>query len=503
MRNTKLRWHVGVCCLLLAASVSTAATEAPVNKKYISRRAYYLSKAKQGKNGAIAGKGKAAKEGQGKTSVASGAALGANISLFDSLQKDNLALALRCDSIIGVLGSLQRIIAQRDSLQASPLAADTVIASLQRSVASLDKRQSGNETAIKESKMIKLSGYLQFRYEFNDLGPVTDGAAATTTLGTLATSVNGGKGRSVFYLQHGRLNINAKPFDATECVLQFFVSKATIGYKDAYLKIAEPWSGLGLALTAGQMTWPFGIELERSSLVRELPENSRVTGALFPGDRDRGLKFSAGPMAGLTVDLGIYNGISTNNKYFSWDDPTRQKDFTARAKYCIKPLALFVSYYDGQCYLPAETIIKNSSGHLVTTSITERYYYKGRIGAGVEAHYALLKTGETVLLAEAVSGRELNNNVLGGYLMLVQSLGARVNIAARIDTYDRDNLDLYMQDWTTGFGVNYQWNKAVRITLAYDVNRTNYDARMRHADQRLANPDPSDDRAIIQFQAKF
>lgn len=376
------------------------------------------------------------------------------------------------------------------------------LSSLKDRVTGIDERLTTSENDLIGLKKLKVSGYLQARFEYLDYEKFKDGATTTTNqYGTKSTAINGSQGQSDFYIRRGRIKFTYTPSTTSEYVIYFDGSKDKVSLKEAYVKLTEPWTKKGMAsVTFGQMNWPFGIEIERSSSVREVPERSLLARTLFPGERDRGMKLTATPYKGVTVDLGVYNGWGIDNSTYTWQDPTKQKDFIGRVKYDMGIGAVTASYYNGEAYV-ANTVTQKADG--TSKTVPEHRYYKGRVGVGLEGYYQFIPIGGSALLAEIVNGNELGKNVFGGYAMLIQNVGPKLGFALRGETYDSDTDYKYGQTFIFSPAVNYWWDDAVRLTLAYDVINTNYDSSMGKKDPSKKNADPRDNKLTAQFQFKF
>jgi hypothetical protein len=97
--------------------------------------------------------------------------------------------------------------------------------------------------------------------------------------------------------------------------------------------------------------------------------------------------------------------------------------------------------------------------------------------------------------------------------MLIQNIGDKLNLAVRGDAYRSDKEGLaytwggkYNWNWVLTPAVNYWWDDAVRLTLAYDIYRTNSDIMMQHANPLLAYTvhDPRNaNKLTFQIQFKF
>lgn len=396
-------------------------------------------------------------------------------------------------------------------------------------VSGMDERLMTAESDLAGLKKLKVSGYIQARFEHLDYENLADNAVTTTnnTTKVSSTSITGSQGQSLFYIRRGRIKFTYTPGPLSEYVLYLDGSKSSVSLKEAYVRLTEPWTKRGVSLTVGQMNWPFGIEIERSSSTREVPERSTVVRTLFPGERDRGAKLSVanvmlGP-ASLGLDLGVYNGWGLDNSTFSWQDPTKQKDVTVRGSVDLGFLALCASYYDGQYYEPikvTKTYQANTGTGAITevtssTVVGEKRYYKSRIGGGLQAYRQLLPFGGTALISEYIMGKEKGKPVAGWYAMLTQNVGTKLNLAFRGDAYDPFASDdtteyvefggtkesrQYDQTWTASGAVNYWWDDAVRLTLAYD-----YVVRDRNATMsiRPSYEDVRDNKLTAQVQIKF
>ncbi len=411
-----------------------------------------------------------------------------------------------------------------------PSQAEEKVSVLGDQIAGMDERLLTAESDLAGLKKLKVSGYIQARFEYLDYENLADNAVTTTnnTTKTSSTSITGSQGQSVFYIRRGRIKFTYTPGKTSEYVLYFDASKDKVSLKEAYVKLKEPWTPYGLNLTVGQMNWPFGIEIERSSSTREVPERSTVVRTLFPGERDRGANLSVsdikvGPAA-LRLDLGVYNGWGLEDKTFTWQDPTKQKDVIVRGSADFGSLRLVASYYDGQYYEPikiTKTYQANTSTGAISevtssTVVGEKRYYKGRIGGGLEAYHQFLPFGGTAFIAEYIMGKEKGKPVAGWYAMLTQNIGSRLNLAFRGDAYDpfaSDDTTKYVefgamttearkydQTWTACGAINYWWDSAVRLTLAYDYVVKDRDMTMNIRPNR---EDVKDNKLTAQVQIRF
>src|SRR6185503_3972 len=104
-----------------------------------------------------------------------------------------------------------------------------------------------------------------------------------------------------------------------EYLLQIDAVGDGVTLKDAEATFVDTWTPFNFRLTMGQFKWPFGYEVLQSSGDREMPERSAVIGALFPGERDRGVRLTA-RWEWLRVAAALVNGFPgtrTASPYFA------------------------------------------------------------------------------------------------------------------------------------------------------------------------------------------
>jgi len=356
-------------------------------------------------------------------------------------------------------------------------------------------------------KKFKFSGYIQARAEFSESS--NDSVRVSGATGTLASA-----NATRFYIRRARLKLTYDSSPLSQGVIYFDGgSDRTVRLLEAYVTLLDPWTALhSHQLWAGQFNVPFGYEIERSSSVRELPERSRVENVLFSGERDRGAKLESQWTPRLKTTFALLNGTGINSVDFPATDPTRGKDWTARARWSQGIWDAAVSYYDGRNVTPL-------TGPDVLTD-------KTRLGADVQTYWTLGPGGGT-LRGEAYSGHEVNpdsvrvlvlppsagnpvrllrpgakadhlaSDFLGWYVMAVQNFGDHLQAAVRFDTYD-PNVDLdhdQYERWS--FGVNAFYDGFTRFTISYDAITTDSSAGGGRYN------DPPDNLWTIQLQHKF
>ena len=164
---------------------------------------------------------------------------------------------------------------------------------------------------IKKLKKLKISGYIQAQYE------LAEQFGSTKVGGTNAYQADRDPKSgnfSRFGIRRGRIKV-AWEENFGSAVFQLDITEKGVGFKDAYLKMSEPWLKI-FSFTAGIFDRPFGDEISYSSSKRESPERSRIFQDLFPDERDLGMMLTiAGPkdskVDGLKLDAGLFcgNGI--------------------------------------------------------------------------------------------------------------------------------------------------------------------------------------------------
>jgi hypothetical protein len=357
---------------------------------------------------------------------------------------------------------------------------------------------------LERLKRIKLSGYLQARWETSENKSDTVKVAGSPATLTPANTER-------FYLRRARLKLTYDGAPFSEGVIYVDAgADRTVRLLEATVTLLDPWTPMHQhRLTIGQMNVPFGYELERSSSVRELPERSRAENVLFPGERDRGVKLVDQWTPVLETTVGIFNGPGINSADYPAADPTRAKDFVARARALFGSFDVAASWLTGR----APTAL---TGADVSTD-------KTRFGLDAQGYYQAPRLGGGTLRAEFYRGHEVNpdsvkawtvtntagrlaragapldhfaTDMSGGYVMWVQNLGEQVQLATRYDWYDPDtdvDHDRY-QRW--GVGLHAFWGGLTRVTLAYDVPRTETLVGGRWVD-------PKDDLWTLQVQQRY
>lgn len=356
-------------------------------------------------------------------------------------------------------------------------------------------------------KKFKLSGYLQARYETSQLSEDSVRAVGAPLVLTPANLDR-------FYIRRARLKLTYTPSERTQGVVYFDGgADRAVRLLDAYVVLSDPWTlSRDHQVTIGQFNTPFGDEIERSSTLREVPERSRAENVLFPGERDRGIKLHNRWSDRLETTFAVLNGGGIGQADYPNTDPTAAKDWLARVRVTLGALRAAVSGYTGRSVValtgPEAEVDRTRFG------ADAQYAWKlptfgggalrGEVYAGEEVNpdsVAALTTavsaGQPVRrLRDGVSGAHLDTEFLGGYLMLVQNLGERLQVAGRYDRFDRNvhvDHDEY-ERWTVA--AHWFYDGFTRLTLAYEMPVT----EVRSGD---AFRDPDDNLLTFQAQYRF
>jgi phosphate-selective porin len=356
-------------------------------------------------------------------------------------------------------------------------------------------------------KYIKITGYIQARYEYND----------SSKYGVNLNANN-------FYIRRGRIKFTVQPGTSSKYVIYFDASKNTVSLKEAYVELYKTVQQSNFTLTFGQFNWPFGYEIEYSSSKRDFPERSLAENNLFKGERDRGANLTLALPKYMQLNLGIFQGYGIDNSTFLWADPTKPKDVIARAKTKLGMLDFGVSGYWGKNYTPGSAAASGTTtwydadgdsvvdpNEIKTTApkaaVPAREDDKIRYGADAQLYLDFLPIGGTGIRAEYYQAKDYNStakkvaNEQGWYLWLSQSITNKFGAAARYDYWD-PNTDTNVKNDATGtlsLAMHYFWDSYVRITAAYDIPRKLKDNSIF---SKYAG-DVKDNRFTLQFQFTY
>jgi hypothetical protein len=387
---------------------------------------------------------------------------------------------------------------------------------MQGKLESMNEQMQTLQADTDKLKKFKFSGYVQARWETSENKNDSVRVSGTPPTLTVANTER-------FYIRRARLKLTYDSSPLSQAVV--YLDGGTdrfVRLLEAYVTLLDPWTPTHAhGFTAGQFNVPFGYEIERSSSVRELPERSRAENVLFSGERDRGLKLVSAWTPKLETVVGVLNGGGINQPDFPNIDPTKGKDWTARARYSQGTVDGAVSVYQGHHTTPL-------TGPDVQTD-------KTRYGADAQFYYAMPSVGGGTLRGEFYTGKEINpdsvrtmastptasprlllagadpshfaTDFVGWYVMWVQNVGEKLQFAARYEEYD-PNTDLDLDQFRrTSVGINFFYDGFTRLTVSYDMPKTRPNpsgsSRYNALNPALRPNDPQDNLWTVQFQHKF
>jgi phosphate-selective porin len=380
----------------------------------------------------------------------------------------------------------------------------------------LDERVLVNEADLGKLNKIKVSGYIQSQWEYYDKDLVKPNEPNNT-----------------FYIRRARVKFTYEAVDGVKFVLQPDFSTGNLSLKDAYAVLNLP-KLKDVTLWAGQFSRP-NYEVEYSSGQREVLERSRVIKAIYPGEREVGLKleytgsslplkfqimamngnFSKGteqkdvdskkdilgrlvysikiPSAGIGIDLGVngyFGGIrvkNTTNKYTNLSDGT------------LDSLQLG-NYLNRQWYGAEIQIFADIFGGLAL---------KGEYIFGINSTLSTLDPAATTLtLAKLKADPNKIRNFSGYYIYLIKNVGAKNQFVARYDYYDPNTK---LAGDAAGKEINYKtltlaWqyylNDNIRISLNYEMPQNEKSSSVKNL-EGTAGVQLKDNVLGVRIQAKF
>ena len=358
-----------------------------------------------------------------------------------------------------------------------------------------------NASEIKKLKKLKVSGYFQAQYEFAEQFGSTK-VGGTTTYQADRDPKSGNFSR--FGVRRGRVKIAWEESFGT-AVFQLDITERGVAFKDAYLKINEPWLKI-FSFTAGIFDRPFGDEISYSSSRRESPERSLIFQRLFPDERDLGMMLTiAAPkgskVEGLKLDAGMFSGNGIRL------DDNSKMDFIGHLKYDKRwsniAFGVGASIYLGttnnaapdSCYYVVKDNAWVRKDGNKFNKLNPRQYY------GIDAQFSLFTSwGTTNIRGEYLFGKQPSKsgdfgspradtyvgsapfnymrNFFGGHIYLIQDIYRTpltlvfkygyLNPNTKINGNDITNrIDLANNNY--GFGLLLKATSYIRLQLFYEV----------------------------------
>ncbi|HYH99458.1 porin [Hyalangium sp.] len=369
---------------------------------------------------------------------------------------------------------------------------DERLAAAESKLKALEEQSAETKKDVSPLKKLKISGYVQGRFQYQD--PDFDEVNAEAKLS---------EGFSRFTVRRGRIKATYGG-DTGQVVLQIDASPTGVALRDAEATLFIPGTEKNMSLTLGQMKVPFSYEVLQSSTEREFPERSRAVASLIAGERDRGLRFS-GKFGVLRVAAGFFDGNGVGNTGFIGVDNDKEKDLIGRLSFDLKWISGGVSGWYG-------TTLGKRTG--TDPDATRKAYTRSRIGADVQVSLELVPVGATAVKAEYIAGRTYQRNNVeqfglpasGWWALIVQNLGTSNALALRYDYFDFENgrsptesggrLGSNNAIGTLGIAGIHNFSEFVKITAAYEVPVT-------ATAEGGAAEDPSDNLFTVQLQVRY
>ncbi|MCX5866204.1 MAG: porin [Proteobacteria bacterium] len=363
-------------------------------------------------------------------------------------------------------------------------------AAQQGKIDSLDDRVLAVESDVSGLKKVKISGYVQARYEASENSKDQYKVDANK-------SVSSYLNKDYFYIRRGRVKVTWEPTSLTTFLIQIDAAKNTITLKDAEGSINFPIANkYSVGLKMGQFKWPFSYDVNRSSSDREMPERALSTQNLMPGERDRGVQFQATYKGLVDFRTGLFSGSGIQNSTFPVIPPTSKPTWVSRLALDFGWVSLAGSSFVGPAgfTLPADA---NSTNKILRRD-------RNRFGADAQFYYELPYLGGGRLMAEMISGKDFSQSLKsgnGGYAKslgfqatLVQNFLDKEQFAFRYDFWDPDTGVDYNRVVTYGLALIHNFDGSAKLTLAYEIPKNEVKAPAK---------DPVDNKTTIQFQYKF
>ena len=320
---------------------------------------------------------------------------------------------------------------------------------------------------------LKFTGYVQGRFEWH--ADAHDGLD------------EGGKVLSTtqFLVRRARLKADATSSHG-QAVLQIDATGKGVVLKDAEASLTHAAGPARLKLTVGQFKWPFGYEMVQSSGERELPDRTRMWKAVFPSERDRGVRLVVQHPA-LSVLVALVNGNGIEDTLYLNNDPNAFKDVVGRIQSEFSAswgtVAGGVSGYRGRSLRTKAAVAAKVSGkdtdgdgkvtgaelsQTAAVPATNERFDILRLGADLQLTLNVPHVGRLALKGEGLFVRDTHAasgdgaadpgkdaDMMGWSLLAVQHLPHAFGVVVRVDGWDpHTNKEA---DATTTVGAGLLW----------------------------------------------
>ncbi|MCS7254520.1 MAG: porin [Armatimonadetes bacterium] len=330
-----------------------------------------------------------------------------------------------------------------EALQAEIARLKEQLAKLEAKLAEIQSGQKAVERVTKRFEPIVIGGYIQMRYERDSSRPTDEKNLET------------GRAKENFRLRRVRLDVRGAPIKGLLYRLQVDASETDVSLRDAYLELQ---SGDGI-FTFGHFKVPLLEEVLESSAVRWTPERARVSTALFPGERDRGIAYTLRKSGVPEITFGLFSGTRARQ---TQDSLTTRKSWLLRL---AQPLGK-----DGKL---GRIWIGRMDG------IGRRDFDKGdirnfdrertAIGLLFTPISGLTIRGEWVDGKDAGTAANPTVKVRGWYALLGYKLpNLPITLYAKHDQYDPNRGERGNTFKRTALGIQYDLNRTTRFNLTFE-----------------------------------
>jgi hypothetical protein len=244
--------------------------------------------------------------------------------------------------------------------------------------------------------------------------------------------------------------------------LQVDAAETDVALRDAYLELRTG----DVFFTFGHFKVPLLEEVLESSAVRWTPERARVSTALFPGERDRGIAYTLSKQGLPEITLGLFSGTRSRE---TQDSLTSRKSWLVRI---VQPLdkegklgRIWVGRMDG--------IGRRNFGTEAAPNILN--FDRERTAVGL----LLTPISGLTLRAEWVDGKDAGTaanptvKVRGWYALLGYKLPDQpITIYAKHDQYDPDRGTPFNTFRRNALGIQYDLNKMTRLNLTWEKEKS-------------------------------
>ncbi|MCX6262097.1 MAG: porin, partial [Bacteroidia bacterium] len=332
-----------------------------------------------------------------------------------------------------------------------------------------------------------------------------------------------------FYIRRARIKFTYEALDGVKFAIQPDFSTGNLSLKDAYAIVNIP-KLKDFTLWAGQFSRP-DYEVEYSSSQREVLERSRVIRAIYPGEREIGVKLEyIGSKIPLKFQLMAMNGNFTGSQA---KDVDSKKDIMGRLVYSIKlpgagiGIDLGPNFYYGGNRSKVNPYIISSEGVLdsikvgdyldkkwvgaeiqIFADILGGLAFKGEYVAGTNSAASTTTVASNATVPAKRAGASTIKNFSGYYIYLIKNIGSKNQFVAKYDYYDPNTTlsgdaaksDVYYKTWTLAW--QYYLNDNIRITFNYEMPHNETNETIKNV-AGTTNVQLKDNTLGIRIQAKF